>query len=262
MLSVGQVATIAWLMKDQVLAPEKAGRELLANCFAAIRPDATWFGYFREGMERVVGSIDDYTRETANLLALQAARRIAQEESFGSAALVRELNMAEILSRAKEQTDEMLAESKRKEEEAQQNLKREAKLAMEQVSNAAQFAVEQARTEAKSAVEVAAAEARVALANEMAEANRRKAYRLASLAIIVLKVLSAVVFAVITMLDFIFKEHAATWVRLVQLFMALVVFVSFLDLIGIPIVRRMFENLEAWLGEKFFKLLHDLPSGK
>jgi hypothetical protein len=63
MLSVGQVATIAWLMKDQVLAPEKAGRELLAHCFAAIRPDATWFGYFREGMERVVGPIDGNRHE-------------------------------------------------------------------------------------------------------------------------------------------------------------------------------------------------------
>ena len=58
MLSVGQVATIAWLMKDQVLAPEKAGRELLAHCFAAIRPDAEWFGFFREGMEKIVGPLD------------------------------------------------------------------------------------------------------------------------------------------------------------------------------------------------------------
>jgi hypothetical protein len=39
-LSVGQIATIAWLLKDQSLAPEKAGRELLSNCFAAVRPDA------------------------------------------------------------------------------------------------------------------------------------------------------------------------------------------------------------------------------
>jgi hypothetical protein len=262
MLSVGQVATIAWLMKDQVLAPEKAGRELLAHCFAAIRPDATWFGYFREGMERVVGPIDAYTRDAANSLALQAARRIAQEESFGSASLVRELNMAEILSRAKEQTDEMLAESKRKEEEAQQTLRREAALAMEQVSNAAQSAIDQAKTEAKSAIELAAAEARTALANEIVRANQRKAYRLANWTIIGLKLLSAVVFAVITALDFNFKEQAATWLRVVQLILALIAFVSFLDLMGVPLVKRAFEKLESWLAKLYFKILHVAPNEK
>jgi hypothetical protein len=262
MLSVGQVATIAWLMKDQVLAPEKAGRELLAHCFASIRPDAKWFGYFREGMERVVGPIDAYTREAANMLALQAARRIAQEESFGSAALVRELNMAEILSRAKEQTDEMLAESRRKEDEAQQKLKDEAALAMEQVSDAAQFAVERAKTEAKSAIEVAAAEARTALANEIAVANRNKAYHFASWIIMGLKALSALVFAVITGLDFIFKEHPATWVRVVQLVLAAVAFAAFLDLIGVPIVRRMFEKWEARLGKELYRLLDTVPNEK
>lgn len=100
-LGVGQVATIAWLMKDQQLAPEKAGKELLSNCFAAIRPDAEWFRFFREGMEKVTGSLDEYSKDGSNSLTLQAARRMAQEESFSNSALVRELNMAEILSRAK-----------------------------------------------------------------------------------------------------------------------------------------------------------------
>ena len=87
-------------MKDHKLAPEKAGRELLSNCFAAIRPDAEWFRYFREGVEKVTGPIEEYAKSGSNTLTFQAARRIAQEESFGNAALVRELNMAEILSRA------------------------------------------------------------------------------------------------------------------------------------------------------------------
>jgi len=110
MLTVGQAATIAWLMKDQKLVPEKAGRELLSNCFAAIRPDAEWFGYFREGMQKHVGSLRSLRETQKNSLALQAARRIAQEESFGSASLVRELNLAEILSRAKVEADKLIAE--------------------------------------------------------------------------------------------------------------------------------------------------------
>jgi hypothetical protein len=262
MLNVGQVATIAWLMKDQVLAPEKAGRELLAHCFAAIRPDAAWFGYFREGMERVVGSIDEYTRDAANSLALQAARRIAQEQSLGSASLVRELNMVEILSRAKEQTDEMLAENRRQEEAAQQTLKQEAAQAMERVSNAAQTAIDQAKTETKYAVETAAAKARSAFANEVAEANRKKAHHLARWTIIGLMILSAVVFAGITAVDFVFKDQAATWLRAVQFVLAVVAVISFLDLMGVPVVKRAFERAETWLAKLYFKVLHVMPSEK
>jgi len=108
MLSVGQVATIAWLLKDHKLSPDKAGRDLLSNCFAAVRPDAEWFKYFREGVEKIKGDIEEYGEN--NTMALQAARRIAQEESFGSNALVRELNMAEVLSKAEAESARLEAE--------------------------------------------------------------------------------------------------------------------------------------------------------
>jgi hypothetical protein len=103
MLTVGQIATIAWLMKEHVLAPEKAGRELLSNCFAAIRPDQDWFRYFRESLEKITGPVDEYAKMPKNALILQAARRIAQDESGGNSAIVRELNMVEILNRAEDE---------------------------------------------------------------------------------------------------------------------------------------------------------------
>lgn len=110
-ISLGQIATIAWLLKDQTIPPEKAGRELLANCFAAVRPDAEWFKYFREGMEKQVSKgLDDYAQHGTNGLTIQAARRIAQEESFGNSAIVRQLNMAEILSRAEVEQRRLAAE--------------------------------------------------------------------------------------------------------------------------------------------------------
>lgn len=102
MLSVGQTATIAWLMKEHVLVPENAGRELLSNCFAAVRPDQQWFRFFRESLEKNTGPVEEYAKEPKNALILQATRRIAQDESFGNSAIVRELNMAEILRRAEE----------------------------------------------------------------------------------------------------------------------------------------------------------------
>ncbi|WP_139111079.1 hypothetical protein [Stappia indica] len=102
-LALGQIATIAWLLKDHSIPPEKAGRELLTNCFAAVRPDAEWFKHFREGMEKISGPFDDASGQNKNYLTIQAARRIAQEESFGNSSIVRQLNMAEILSRAEQE---------------------------------------------------------------------------------------------------------------------------------------------------------------
>jgi hypothetical protein len=62
MLSVGQTATIAWLMKEHVLVPENAGRELLSNCFAAVRPDQQWFRFFRESLEKNTGPVEEYAK--------------------------------------------------------------------------------------------------------------------------------------------------------------------------------------------------------
>jgi hypothetical protein len=99
-LYITQVATIAWLLKDQKLSSDIASRELLINCYAAARPDAEWFRHFREGMEQVVGDLEQFGRE--NSLVLQAARRIAQEESLSNSVIMQELNAAEIIDRSRE----------------------------------------------------------------------------------------------------------------------------------------------------------------
>jgi hypothetical protein len=74
---VGQIATIAWLLRDKTLEPAEAGRELLSDCFAAIRPDQEWFRYFRESVENVTGSIDEYGKDSKNALTLRPARATA-----------------------------------------------------------------------------------------------------------------------------------------------------------------------------------------
>jgi hypothetical protein len=101
-LYITQVATIAWLLKDQTLSSDIAARELLINCYAAARPDAEWFRHFREGIEGVVGDLEHFGRDPQNSLILQAARRIAQEESLSNSALMQELNAAEIIDRSRE----------------------------------------------------------------------------------------------------------------------------------------------------------------
>jgi hypothetical protein len=97
-----QVATIAWLLKDKKLSPAIAGRELLVNCYAATRPDEQWFKSFKEGMEKIVGDLQEFAQNPGNNFVLQAARRIAQEESFGNSAVMRGLNAVELLDRSRE----------------------------------------------------------------------------------------------------------------------------------------------------------------
>ncbi len=152
-VALGQIATIAWLLKDQSIPPEKAGRELLANCFAAVKPDAEWFGFFREGMEKVAGPLEDFTNQGKNALTLQAARRIAQDESFGNSAIVKQLNMAEILSRAEQ--EQIRADEER----------------------GAASALERLRSEEERAAILAASEAQLAITVEQAEADQREAVR-------------------------------------------------------------------------------------
>lgn len=173
MVSVGQMATIAWLLKDHSIPPEKAGRELLANCFAAVRPDAEWFGFFREGMEKVTGSLEDYSKQGVHALTLQAARRIAQEESFGNSAVVKQLNMAEILNRAeleqqKAETERAAAEAleRQQHQEEKRRLQREAAEALAKASEEAGLAQSEA-------VRIAAEEARSELLSSIqAEKNK------------------------------------------------------------------------------------------
>lgn len=105
-LQVGQVATIAWLMREHKIDPKKAGRELLSNCYAAIRPDAEWFQNFRVAMEKIVGNVEEYASIPENKIKLQAARRIAQDQTFGNSALVKNLNAAELLHLADQAAEE------------------------------------------------------------------------------------------------------------------------------------------------------------
>jgi hypothetical protein len=255
MLSVGQVATIAWLMKDQVLVPEKAGRELLSHCFAAIRPDAEWFRFFREGMEKLVGPLDAYANEASNSLALQAARRIAQEESFGSSSLVRELNMVEILSRAKEQADELIAEKERAASAAQDATKEEAQHAVQRVYDAAQTELNNAMIAKDTAVQEAARAARETLAREIEESNRRKAHKWAQTGVLWIKAGSALAFLLIFVSDIALKESSSLLFHALEIVLGTIAVASFLDLIGIPIGKRAFEKLEDKLTRLILSLL-------
>lgn len=213
-LHLSQVATIAWLLKDQKLKPEKAGRELLTNCYAAIRPDAEWFKNFREGIQKVVGDFETFANDGSNAFLLKAARRIAQEESFSNSNIMRELNAVEILDRSRK-----LLEEQQEADAARHSTEMKA-------------AIERARAEERSGAE-AELDLRVA-----AWANKRSAKIMR-----VLQFCLAVAFVAALALDQFLDFESASAAMTAKVVLGVAALLSFLDLLGISFVRAFFDYL-------------------
>jgi len=243
--TVGQAATIAWLMKDHKLIPEKAGRELLSNCYAAVRPDAEWFRYFREGIEKSGA-------DTTNALTVQAARRIAKEETLGNATLMRDLNMAEVLGRAeaesariiKEKEDELFA-LKANSDIERDRLVGEARAEFQRNLDATNALHAEAVTEAKREAELAAAEmirsSRVSDANDVAKRI-----------VWVLRTSALVAFFGTSALGVYLRINGDTSIlsSVTVAVLALLTVITFANFLKIPFIANWIPNLETWLGKK------------
>lgn len=232
MMSVGQVATITWLLKDQKLAPEKAGRELLANCYAAIRPDQQWFKDFREGMEKSGALSDDASN--GNAVMLQAARRIAQEESFSEAAVVRELNMAEILQKAQK-------EIVRAEEQRNSEAEKEREELLEASQKVTRDAVEKAVQDVKSDLRM-----------HRREVAERRAQKFVSILKILLFIVTIVALALVVLSQVFDKSSNEILWALVAL--AVVDFFALSDLLGYKFARKMVSHLTKKIADLLDKL--------
>ena len=136
-LHVTQVATIAWLLKDHKIQPELAGRELLANCYAAVRPDAEWFKYFREEVEKTVGDMEEFAQSPGGAIILQATRRVAQEQSFSNASIMRELSAVEIIDHARRDYEKREDEANKRQAEELRGAVERGKAEAIQASSAA-----------------------------------------------------------------------------------------------------------------------------
>ena len=245
-MHTGQIATIAWLMKDQTLQPEKAGRELLANCFAAVRPDAEWFKYFREGIEAARGSAEEFGRNASNALTLQAARRIAQEESFGNSAIMRELNMVEILERAGSQHEQQLVDR-------ENELQRERELArirLEEASNEAENArvIERAKAEQERVQAVREALDEATRAQEIALSDMKAANTdiIARFVLKVIRIVAVLLFLTATILSISlqFISIYPVLTAIVLTILAVPNFFSLLDLLGVRLAEKIFVSLK------------------
>ena len=111
-LQIGQLSTIVWLLNNRKFEDKLVGRELLASCYAAYRPEPEWLEEFSEAIGRATSLTEAGVESTMNdAMRLQAARRVALDQSYGRTALLRTLNMAEVLALADEQKQELASRS-------------------------------------------------------------------------------------------------------------------------------------------------------
>ncbi|SHE62323.1 hypothetical protein SAMN02745157_0577 [Kaistia soli DSM 19436] len=257
MISLGQIATIAWLLKDQAIPPEKAGRELLTNCFAAIRPDAEWFKYFREGIEKVVSnSLEEYSSSGENSLTVQAARRIAQDESFGSSAVVRQLNMAEILSRAEVEQKRVRDEQDAKLVEERERAELEKASILERVEQNRVKDLEAALERERAAVRSAVKEAREEIEAQIAAERERIAHRRASSIVVAIKIVLLILFAATTIAALFMQNNEAgssKWLWILTAILGILSILAFADFVKIRFVEPIFEKLHRWLAKQLVR---------
>lgn len=254
-ISLGQIATIAWLLKDQTIPPEKAGRELLSNCFAAIRPDAEWFKFFREGIEKVVSdSLEDYSSQGANALTIQVARRIAQDESFGNSAIVRQLNMVEILSRAEEEQRRLVEDQAAKFAEERQKADQEKVALLETAERERNRDKEKARAHEQEAVQSAVAEAKAEIKAQLDEERRQKAHRRAQLVVTGSKLAILLLLAYVAVETILIQNResqASITMWVLTGILAVVSMLAYADLLKLHFMEPFFEGLQRRLA-KFF----------
>lgn len=106
-LTVGQIATIAWFVASKTLEPVKVTKELLANCYNAVRPNTGWAQEFANALENYrKGNPELFEERAKSAIFLGATRALAREESLGQAPLLRKINFAELLDKAAKKAEE------------------------------------------------------------------------------------------------------------------------------------------------------------
>jgi hypothetical protein len=227
-LQVGQIATIAWLMREHKIDPAKASRELLANCYAAIKPDAEWFQNFRTAIEKIVGNLDAYTAAPENSIRIQAARRIAQDQTFGNASLIRTLNTAELLHIADKAA-----------EEEKERIRRE------EMSKAETTAL-QAHVRGREEAEKERRTSDEQRARYFAHGLRR--------CMIFLSAAIFVVFAALYDKSALFSGESY-FIGIFQILCLVPLVASTLDLFGFSLVKSFFNRFEEWVFKKVLNVL-------
>jgi hypothetical protein len=83
-LTVGQLATVAWLSTSRDIEPINASRELLTACYNAVRPSGEWIGKFAAVLDTYLKQNPEVIAEDANSnIFLRTTRLLMQDYSRG-----------------------------------------------------------------------------------------------------------------------------------------------------------------------------------
>lgn len=106
-LTVSQVSTVAWLSSAHQLEPKKVSKELLANCYNAVRPSAGWADEFSQALLNFQKDTPELAEESANQhFFLQTARLMARDESLGQTEVLKKIPLVDIFQSSARQAEQ------------------------------------------------------------------------------------------------------------------------------------------------------------
>ena len=225
LLTVGQMSTLAWLAGSQKLEAGKISTELLANCYGAVQPDPEWTPQFLKALGEYKDSSGDISIAESAVF-LNAARRIAQDQSFAKTAIFQKLNTLEIFDRA-------------------------AKEFSEQQEHAIKEAIELEEV----ALEIGVNRGRAAETQEQQGKVRKRAENWASKVIRI----AQYVIVIVAVASFLLSEGVFGSRSFVvvsgQIIVFLLAILQIADLIGVPMVRPLLDKCRVRLADRFGSFL-------
>ena len=250
-LTTGQITTAAWLADSKALEPSKLSQELLARCYAAVQPSAEWAEEFGKALEQFKSENPDVVADRANsIIFLTAARKTARETTFNDPTLLSKANTVEIFRRAAEVAKEAEAERVRLEQERLSDIEAAHHAALQDAqikwANESEIKAKFAKSEGQTLAEVANA-------NRLELRGERFAKRL----IILIQVIAIFGAAAILILGPEFGEEGSHERLAAWLLVSLITILAVSDLVGIPIVRNLFDRGRKWIAVKYINFLAD-----
>ena len=226
-LTIGQITTVGWLAGAKDLEAARVTKDLLSNCYDAMRPDPNWARTFLDALENLKKENPALVEKYANsAIFLRTARSIAQDELLNQAAIFRRLNTAELFKRAGE-----ITEQREREQHAAADRER-----MDAVAKAEALTTEKTLTQQRAKI-------------------RARADAMAGGLICGLQIMTVLLFLGAFFIDeaHILEGWYVKWAAVGLLGLLCLIHVA--DLTGIEFIATAFERLRKYIGERIFRAL-------
>lgn len=139
-MSVGQVATVAWLSQPQKLEPARVGKELLARCYNAVRPKPGWIKQYAAIIEDNLKEDPKYTDAIArDAMFAGTFTRLMRDATVGRPDLIDRVERADVvrLIAVAERTTKEIRDGLIAAQQAAEDARKELELVRQQQAEAA-----------------------------------------------------------------------------------------------------------------------------